>query len=83
VDSEHQWVRARADYQKALAFYQWPIAACGTGPASVVPVSYRPTQEIIETVAFSCVLCQARWMTGLSMRNHQPVEQQDTLSSGF
>jgi len=44
VDSENQWVRARADYQKALAFYQWAIGAWGKGPASVVPVSYRPTQ---------------------------------------
>jgi len=44
VDSENQWVRAKADYQKALAFYQWAIGAWGKGPASVVPVSYRPTQ---------------------------------------
>jgi len=44
VDSENQWIRALADYRKALAFYQWAIGAWGKSPASVVPVSYRPTQ---------------------------------------
>jgi outer membrane protein TolC len=42
VDSENQWIRAKADYQKALAFYQWAIGAWGKSPASAVPVSYRP-----------------------------------------
>jgi len=42
VDSENQWIRAKADYQKALALYQWAIGAWAKSPASVVPVSYRP-----------------------------------------
>lgn len=44
VDSENQWIRAKADYQKALALYQWAIGAWGKSPASAVPVSYRPIQ---------------------------------------
>ncbi|MER3422124.1 MAG: TolC family protein, partial [Nitrospiraceae bacterium] len=44
VDSEAQWIRAQADYQKALAFYQWAIGAWGKSVPSAVPVSYRPGQ---------------------------------------
>lgn len=44
VDSENQLIRAQADYQKALAFYQWAIGAWGKSVASAVPVSYRPGQ---------------------------------------
>lgn len=44
VDSENQWVRARADYQKALAFYQWAIGAWAKSAPSAIPVSYRPIQ---------------------------------------
>lgn len=40
VDSETHWIRAQADYQKALAYYQWAIGAWGKSPASAVPVSY-------------------------------------------
>lgn len=43
VDSENQWIRARAEYQKALALYQWAIGAWAKSPASAVPVSYRPS----------------------------------------
>ncbi len=41
VDSENQLVRAKADYQKALAFYQWAIGAWAKSEASAVPVTYR------------------------------------------
>lgn len=44
VDSEAQWIRAQADYQKALAFYQWAIGAWGTSVPSAIPVSYHPGQ---------------------------------------
>lgn len=44
VDSENQYIRAQADYQKALAFYQWAIGAWAKAPGSAVPVSYRPLQ---------------------------------------
>lgn len=43
VDSENQWIRAVADYQKALALYQWAIGAWGKSPASAIPVSYKVT----------------------------------------
>lgn len=42
VDSENQWIRALADYQKASAFYRWAIGAWGKSPASAVPVTYKP-----------------------------------------
>lgn len=42
VDAEGQWVRAQADYQKALAFYQWAIGAWAKSLTSAIPVSYRP-----------------------------------------
>lgn len=41
VDSEGQLIRARADYQKALALYQWAIGAWGKSAPSAVPVIYR------------------------------------------
>lgn len=41
VNSEGQVIRAQADYQKALAFYQWAIGAWGKSIASAVPVIYR------------------------------------------
>jgi outer membrane protein TolC len=41
VDSEAQVIRAKADYQKALALYQWSIGAWGKATASAVPVLYR------------------------------------------
>ena len=42
VDTEGQYIRALADYQKALALYQWAIGAWAKTPASALPVSYRP-----------------------------------------
>jgi len=44
VDSENQWIRAQADYQKSLALYQWAIGAWAKAPAAVTPVNYRPTK---------------------------------------
>jgi outer membrane protein TolC len=44
VDSENQWIRAQADYQKAQAFYQWAIGTWAKSPASAVPVSYAPVR---------------------------------------
>jgi outer membrane protein TolC len=41
VDSEGQVIRAKADYQKALALYQWSIGAWGKSIPSSVPVMYR------------------------------------------
>ncbi|MEY4528898.1 MAG: hypothetical protein RL768_2617 [Nitrospirota bacterium] len=41
VDSEAQVIRAKADYQKALALYQWAIGAWAKSNPSAVPVSYR------------------------------------------
>jgi len=41
VDSEGQVIRAKADYQKALALYQWSIGAWGKAMPSAVPVIYR------------------------------------------
>ena len=41
VDSEGQVIRAKADYQKALALYQWAIGAWGKSMPSAVPVTYR------------------------------------------
>lgn len=42
VDSEGQWIRALADYQKALALYQWATGAWAKTPSTAIPVSYRP-----------------------------------------
>lgn len=44
VDSEAQFIRAQADYQKAQAFYQWAIGTWGKSVPSAVPASYRPGQ---------------------------------------
>lgn len=44
VDSEVQLVRARADYQKALANYQWAIGAWAKSLPAAVPVTYRPVR---------------------------------------
>jgi len=44
VDAESQFVRAQADYQKALAYYQWAIGAWAKSQPSAVPVTYRPGQ---------------------------------------
>lgn len=41
VDSENQVVRAKGDYQKALALYQWSIGAWAKSQPSAVPVMYR------------------------------------------
>lgn len=41
VDSEVQLVRAKADYQKALANYQWAIGAWAKSEPSAVPVQYK------------------------------------------
>jgi outer membrane protein TolC len=41
VDSEGQVIRAKADFQKALALYQWSIGAWGKSLPSSVPVRYR------------------------------------------
>jgi len=41
VDSEAQVIRAKADYQKAHALYQWAIGAWAKSNPSAVPVSYR------------------------------------------
>ena len=45
VDSENQWIRAVADYQRALALYQWAIGTWAKAPASVIPVSYKPASQ--------------------------------------
>lgn len=41
VDSENQLIRAKVDYQKALALYQWAIGAWAKSSPSAVPVNYR------------------------------------------
>ncbi|MFO0733247.1 MAG: TolC family protein [Nitrospiraceae bacterium] len=41
VDSENQLVRAKADYQKALALYQWATGSWARSTPSAVPVNYR------------------------------------------
>lgn len=41
VDSEMQLVRAKADYQKALALYQWATGTWARSQPSAVPVNYR------------------------------------------
>lgn len=45
VDSENQWIRAVADHQRALAQYQWAIGTWAKAPASVIPVSYKPSVQ--------------------------------------
>ena len=41
VDSEVQLIRAKADYQKALANYQWAIGAWARSTPAAVPVTYQ------------------------------------------
>ena len=41
VDSEIQVIRAKADYHKAQALYQWAIGAWAKSSPSAVPVTYR------------------------------------------
>jgi hypothetical protein len=41
VDSEMQLVRAKADYQKALALYQWATGIWARSQPSATPVNYR------------------------------------------
>lgn len=41
VDSEAQVIRAKADYQKALALYQWAIGAWAVNMPNATPVNYR------------------------------------------
>ncbi|MCE3223124.1 MAG: putative Outer rane efflux protein [Nitrospira sp.] len=41
VDSEMQLVRAKADYQKALALYQWATGTWARSQPSAMPVNYR------------------------------------------
>jgi outer membrane protein TolC len=41
VDSEMQLVRAKADYQKALALYQWATGTWARSQPSATPVNYR------------------------------------------
>jgi len=41
VDSEAQVIRAKADYQKAQALYQWAIGAWAKSNPSATPVNYR------------------------------------------
>ncbi len=41
VDSESQVIRAKADYQKARALYQWAIGAWAERPPLAIPVTYR------------------------------------------
>lgn len=45
VDSENQWIRAVADYQRALAQYQWAIGTWATAPPSAIPVTYKPSAK--------------------------------------
>ena len=41
VDSESQVIRAKADYQKAQALYQWAIGAWARTPPFAIPITYR------------------------------------------
>ena len=41
IDSEIQVVRAKAEYYKALALYQWAIGAWAKSPGDTLRVSYR------------------------------------------
>lgn len=41
VDSENQVIRAKADYQKAQALYQWAIGAWARTTPFATPVTYR------------------------------------------
>ena len=55
VDSEGQVIRAKADYQKALALYQWSIGAWGKAlPRAFLSSTGRGTER--QELAFSPVL---------------------------
>ncbi|MDC8449692.1 MAG: TolC family protein [Nitrospira sp.] len=41
IDSENQVIRAKAEYYKALALYQWAIGAWAKSPIESLRVSYR------------------------------------------
>ena len=41
IDSEQQVIRAKAEYYKALAQYQWAIGAWAKSPSETMRVSYR------------------------------------------
>jgi outer membrane protein TolC len=41
IDSEQQVIRAKAEYYKALAQYQWAIGAWARGPSEAIRVSSR------------------------------------------
>ncbi len=41
IDSQSQVVRAKAEYYKALALYQWAIGAWAKSPSEAMRVSYR------------------------------------------
>lgn len=41
IDSENQVIRAKAEYYKALALYQWAIGAWAKSPSEAMRVSYR------------------------------------------
>jgi outer membrane protein TolC len=41
IDSEYQVIRAKAEYYKALALYQWAIGAWAKSPSEAIGVSYR------------------------------------------
>jgi len=41
IDSENQVIRAKTEYHKALALYQWAIGAWAKSPSEAVGVSYR------------------------------------------
>lgn len=41
IDAENQVVRAKVEYHKSLALYQWAIGAWGQSPIQALPVMYR------------------------------------------
>lgn len=41
IDSQNQIIRAKAEYHKALALYQWAIGAWAKTPSDALRVSYR------------------------------------------
>jgi outer membrane protein TolC len=41
IDSQNQVIRAKAEYHKALALYQWAIGAWAKTPSDAIRVSYR------------------------------------------
>ncbi len=41
IDAQHQVIRAKAEYHKALALYQWAIGAWAKTPSDALRLSYR------------------------------------------